>query len=237
MATEQPGGRSGDHPTAAGLRHFFGDRTALAETFAEHLGTTAVVRGLIGPREVPRLWTRHILNCAAVAPMLDEGVRLVDVGSGAGLPGVVLAIARPDIQVTLLEPLQRRVGWLTEVTEALELGNVQVLRARAEEAGELAMDVATARALAPLDRLTAWCLPLVRPGGTLLAIKGRSAAGELDAAASALAELGATDWSVREVGGEVLAEPTTVVRIRRGMGRPSSRTAATRQQRAAGRVR
>ena len=164
---------------AAAMEAYFGVRSPLAEAFAEHLGTTAVERGLLGPREVPRLWTRHILNCAAVAPLLPQRADVVDVGSGAGLPGIVLAIAREDVHVTLVEPLLRRVAWLEEVTSDLGLGNVAVLRGRAEELDGGWADVATARAVAPLAKLSAWCLPLVRSGGTMLAIKGRSAAEEL----------------------------------------------------------
>src|SRR5205085_5221194 len=138
-----------------------GDRVDLARAFAAHLADTGVSRGLLGPREVPRLWSRHVLNCAAVAPLVPAGAQLVDVGSGAGLPGVVLALARPDLHVTLVEPLLRRVTWLEEVTKDLDLGNVTVVRARAEDLPKEWADVATARAVAPLVKLSAWCLPLV----------------------------------------------------------------------------
>ena len=157
-----------------------------------------------------------MLNCAAVAPLLPPSAEVVDVGSGAGLPGLVLAIARPDVTLTLVEPLLRRVLWLEEVAEDLGLTNVSVVRARAEELGTGWADVATARAVAPLAKLSAWCLPLVRPGGVLLAIKGRSAGEELRETAAALPALGAVSWEVREVGGELLEEPTTVVEIRKG---------------------
>jgi 16S rRNA (guanine527-N7)-methyltransferase len=195
---------------------WFGSRSALAEAFAEHLRTSAVQRGLLGPREVPRLWSRHILNCAAVAPLLPSAAQVVDVGSGAGLPGLVLAIARGDLTVTLVEPLLRRVAWLEEVTSDLGLTNVSVLRARAEEVRTEWADVATARAVAPLAKLSAWCLPLVRPGGVMLAIKGRSAGEELEATQDALPSLGAVAWEVRELGADLLDEPTTVVEIRKG---------------------
>ena len=212
---------------------WFGPRSELAEAFAEHLRTSAVERGLLGPREVPRLWTRHVLNCAAVAPLLPSAADVVDVGSGAGLPGLVFAIARQDVTVTLVEPLLRRVAWLEEVASDLALTNVTVLRARAEELRTGWADVATARAVAPLAKLSAWCLPLVRPGGVLLAIKGRSAADELRATADELPALGAVGWEVREVGGDLLEEPTTVVEIRKGdaerTGRRSRRAGRPRR--------
>jgi 16S rRNA (guanine527-N7)-methyltransferase len=195
---------------------WFGPRSDLAEAFTEHLRTSALERGLLGPREVPRLWTRHVLNCAALAPLLPPAADVVDVGSGAGLPGLVLAIAREDVTVTLVEPLLRRVAWLEEVASDLALTNVTVVRARAEELRTGWADVATARAVAPLAKLSAWCLPLVRPGGVLLAIKGRTAADELRATADQLPALGAVGWEVREVGGDLLEEPTTVVEVRKG---------------------
>src|SRR3954449_533182 len=141
-------------PTAEGV---FASRTALAERYAELLATDGVVRGLIGPREAPRLWERHLLNCAVVAEMIPYGASVLDVGSGAGLPGIVLAVARPDLSVTLVEPLARRTTFLTEAVDTLGLGTtVTVVRARAEEAlrnGTPTADVVTARAVAPLDRL------------------------------------------------------------------------------------
>jgi 16S rRNA (guanine527-N7)-methyltransferase len=205
-----------DEPSAALLGPFFGDRVDLARAFAAHLAGTGVSRGLLGPREVPRLWSRHMLNCAAVAPLVPAGVHVVDVGSGAGLPGIVLALARPDLHVTLVEPLLRRVGWLEDVVADLELDRVSVVRARAEELSGYAFDVATARAVASLDRLAGWCLPLLREGGVLLALKGRSAAEELVQAEPALRRLGAVSWGVREVGNGVLDEPTTVVEVHKG---------------------
>lgn len=209
----------GDGAVAA----LFGERADLAARFVLHLSTTAVERGLIGPREVPRLWERHVLNCAAVGSLLADGERCVDVGSGAGLPGIALAIARPDLSVTLVEPLQRRVTWLEEVLGDLRLERVVVVRARAEDlhAGGVRYDVALARAVAPLERLASWCLPLVRPGGRLLAVKGRSAAEELAAASQALDALGARERRIVECGGGVLAEPTTVVVVEAGE-RPQS---------------
>ena len=198
------------------LEAFFGDRAPLAVAFAQHLATTAVSRGLLGPREVPRLWDRHIFNCAAISPLVPPGARVADVGSGAGLPGIVVAIARPDVSVALVDPLLRRVAWLEEGAADLGLAGVSVVRARAEELDADQADVATARAVAPLAKLTAWCLPLVRPGGLMLAIKGRSAGDELRETAPSLPSLGGTSWRVVEVGGDLLEEPTTVVEIRKG---------------------
>jgi 16S rRNA (guanine527-N7)-methyltransferase len=205
-----------DEPSEAVLRSFFGDRVGLARAFASHLADTGASRGLLGPREVPRLWSRHVLNCAAVAPLVPSGAQVVDVGSGAGLPGVVLALARPDLHVTLVEPLLRRVTWLEDVVDDLGLETVSVMRARAEELRGETFDVATARAVAALDRLAGWCLPLLREGGVLLALKGRSAAEELAQAEPALRRLGAVSWRVQEVGNELLDEPTTVVEVRKG---------------------
>jgi len=221
-----------EEPPAAVLQSFFGDRADLARAFAAHLAGTGVERGLLGPREVPRIWSRHVLNCAAVAPLLPHGAHVVDVGSGAGLPGIVLAVARPDLRVTLVEPLLRRVGWLEDVTADLGLPAVSVVRARAEELGGLGADVATARAVASLDRLSAWCFPLLRDGGVLLAVKGRSAAEELTQAEGALRSLGAVSWAVRELGGDVLDEPTTVVEVLKGSGAPSRRGGRTASRRA-----
>jgi 16S rRNA (guanine527-N7)-methyltransferase len=208
-------------PDAATLERFFGERAPVALAFAHHLGTSALVHGLIGPRELPRLWTRHILNCAAIGSLVPPSARVADVGSGAGLPGLVLAMARPDLEVTLVEPLLRRVAWLEEVTKELDLANVAVVRSRAEDLPTEWADVATARAVAPLAKLTAWCLPLVKPGGLMLAIKGRSAAEELREAAPLLPRLRAASWEVREVGADLLEEPTTVVEVRKAAERRS----------------
>src|SRR4051794_3351160 len=152
-------------PPLPAARSVFGDHLPLAEHYAQLLATDGVVRGLIGPREAPRLWDRHLLNCAVLSELIDTDAYVVDVGSGAGLPGIVLAIARPDLLVTLVEPLARRCDFLVEAVEALALEErVEVVRARAEEyTGPLA-DIVTARAVAPLDRLAGWCLPLARAG-------------------------------------------------------------------------
>ncbi|WP_225752576.1 16S rRNA (guanine(527)-N(7))-methyltransferase RsmG [Actinotalea sp. Marseille-Q4924] len=198
------------------MRLLLGDRLPLVERYARMLADQGVVRGLVGPREVPRLWERHLLNSAAVAPFLPDSGTVVDLGSGAGLPGVVLACLRPDLHVVLVEPMLRRCVWLEEVAGALELSEVEVRRGRAEElTGQLSGDVVTARAVAPLDRLAGWALPLCRVGGSLLALKGERAQDELDAARPVLAPLGGDD-------GEVLMAPTvpeipatSVVRVRK----------------------
>ncbi len=202
---------------SAAVRALFGDRSALAQRFTEELAGSAVERGLIGPREVPRLWERHVLNCAAIAEMVPIGSSVADVGSGAGLPGLVLAIARPDLRVTLIEPLQRRVIWLEEVIDLLGLRDaVTVVRARAEECVHRGFDVVTARAVASLEVLAGWCLPLVAEGGLMIAVKGQSAGAELESATSALGKLNAREWAVGQCGIGVLPVPTTVVWVRAG---------------------
>ncbi|KOX35205.1 16S rRNA methyltransferase [Saccharothrix sp. NRRL B-16348] len=196
----------------------FGDHYDKAVAFTALLTEHGVERGLIGPREADRLWERHILNSAVVAELLPQGSRVVDVGSGAGLPGIPLAIARPDLDLTLLEPMARRVAWLTECVEALGL-KVTVVRGRAEEGPVREQlsdsDVVTARAVAPLERLTRWCLPLLRPGGRLVALKGESAAEELERDAEAVRRAGGIRPRVITCGGEVLELPTTVVLVER----------------------
>jgi 16S rRNA (guanine527-N7)-methyltransferase len=175
------------------------------------------VRGLIGPGELPRLWSRHLVNSTVIADLIAPAADLIDVGSGAGLPGVPLAIARPDLSVTLVEPLLRRATWLEEVVTQLGLDRVTVVRARAEElAGRIDAAYVTARAVAPMDRLAGWCLPLVRPGGELLAMKGRSANDELATAIGTLRRLGAEDWTVRTLGGPDPVDSTSVIQVRVG---------------------
>lgn len=198
----------------------FGDRLELACRFAELLATDGVTRGLIGPREVSRLWERHLLNCAVVTDLLPPGARVVDVGSGAGLPGVVLAIRRPDLRVDLVEPLQRRVTFLHEAVQKLHLAAaIRVVRARAEDRTARAevgqSEWVTARAVAPLDRLVGWCLPLLQPGGHLLAVKGSSAVAEIAEHRSAIQRLGGRDVQVVRCGGDALTDQTVVVVLRR----------------------
>jgi len=156
--------------------------------YVDLLASDGVTRGLIGPREIPRLWDRHILNSAALDGLIPSGSRVIDVGSGAGLPGIPLAILRPDLEMTLLEPLLRRSTFLVEAVEALHLSSVRVIRGRAEDHTEQ-YDVVTSRALAPLGRLLGWCNPLRSPGGVILALKGQSAAEEITTATSTLAQL------------------------------------------------
>ena len=166
------------------------ERLPLAARYAELLATAGVERGLIGPREAPRLWDRHLLNCALLAQAIPPGATVADLGSGAGLPGVVLAIARPDLRITLVEPLERRTAFLHEVVAELDLGDVEVLRGRAEALhGVRRFDVVTSRALAPLDRLLTWSMPLVAPEGAMVAMKGRSLEDEIEAARATLRRL------------------------------------------------
>ena len=192
----------------------FGDRLPLAQRYVEHLATTGIERGLIGPREVPRLWVRHVLNCAAVQEYIAEGASVADVGSGAGLPGLCLAIARPDLAITLIEPLERRVIWLHEVVEDLGLENVKILRSRAEQAiGQVDADVVTARAVSALVGLVDITLPILRGTGELLALKGRSAREEIKKAKKKLNRFGARETEILTAGEGLLDEPTTVVRV------------------------
>jgi 16S rRNA (guanine527-N7)-methyltransferase len=192
----------------------FGSRLAMATEYAGWLTADGVTRGLLGPREVPRLWDRHLLNCAAVTELVAPGVSVCDVGSGAGLPGVVMAIRRPDLRVTLVEPLLRRTQFLTEVVEDLDLDNVEVVRGRAESLhGRRVFDVVTSRAVAPLDRLGAWSLPLVASGGALLAMKGQNAQAEVDEAASVMRTLGGARPEIVHIPVNGVSFPTTVVRV------------------------
>ena len=208
-----------DLAAPAAARMVFGDRLAVAERYVQHLATTGVEWGLLGPREVPRLWERHVLNCAVVAELLPEGSLFADVGSGAGLPGLAVAVARPDLQVVLIEPLLRRVEWLELVVSDLGLDHVQVRRSRAEDlVGELVVPVVTARAVAPLDRLARWGLPLLSPGGHLLAIKGRTAATEMEQTREGVRRAGGVSSDIVMVGQAVLDEGVTVVRVRVGDG-------------------
>lgn len=208
----------GPAPRAAEVL-FPGDRLDVARSYVDLLATDGVVRGLIGPREAPRLWGRHLVNCALMATALPAGARVADIGSGAGLPGLVLAIARPDISMTLVEPLLRRTTFLDEAVAGLGLANVTVRRDRADALhGSEIFDVVTARAVAPLERLLGWCMPLVSPTGELVAMKGSSVDEEVAAAAATLDRLGCGE-PVIEVYGEQLAkedasvEPIRVVRV------------------------
>ena len=192
----------------------FGDRLALAERYAELLATEGVERGLIGPRETERIWERHILNCAAVGELIPPGVRVADIGSGAGLPGIPLAIARPDLEITLIEPMLRRTTFLQDVIDGLCLQSVTVLRHRAEERIVLDhsdFDYATSRAVASLDKLSRWTIPLLKANGTMLALKGDRAQTEVVEHAALMASLGVADVKVMRCGVEYLDPPATVV--------------------------
>ena len=227
-------------PAPEQARAVFGDRFADAVRYAELLAEAGVQRGLIGPREVPRLWERHLLNCAVLSEVVPEGVTVCDVGSGAGLPGIPLALVREDLKITLLEPLLRRTNFLTEVVELLGLDHVTVVRGRAEEVmGKLpSVHVVTARAVAPLDRLATWGIPLLRPYGEMLALKGDTAEEELKSAATALSKLGAVETSILHVGEGVVDPPSTVVRVEVGESPGGVRFAAKKAKAArAGRAR
>jgi 16S rRNA (guanine527-N7)-methyltransferase len=202
-------------PAPAAAAVLFGDRLPLAERYADLLVTDGVVRGLIGPREAPRIWDRHLMNCAAIAELLPSETYVVDVGSGAGLPGIVLAVARPDVSVVLVEPLARRTAFLTDVVADLGLKTVEVLRARAEQlVGAIRpADVVTARALAPLDRLAAWCLPLAVVGGRVLALKGASAQAEVAEHRAEVERLGGGAPTIRVCGRGLIDPPAIVVEV------------------------
>ncbi|MDH6625131.1 16S rRNA (guanine527-N7)-methyltransferase [Streptomyces sp. LBL] len=217
-------------PAPEQAREVFGDRFADAVRYAELLAEAGVQRGLIGPREVPRLWERHLLNCAVLSEVVPEGVTVCDVGSGAGLPGIPLALVREDLKITLLEPLLRRTTFLTEVVELLGLDHVTVVRGRAEEVmGKVTpVHVVTARAVAPLDRLATWGIPLLRPYGEMLALKGDTAEEELKSSAAALSKLGAVQTSILHVGEGVVDPLSTVVRVEVGESPGGVRFAAKR---------
>lgn len=177
----------------------FGDRLPEAERYARLLATDGVERGLIGPREVERLWDRHLLNSASVSSEVPHAAHVLDVGSGAGLPGIPLALARPDLSVTLVEPLLRRATFLTEVCDALDRSGLDVLRARVEDLPQSSAEVIVARAVAPLGRLATWTLPRLVGGGRLVAMKGRTADEEVAEAEATLRRLGARSWEVRDL--------------------------------------
>lgn len=195
-------------------RVFSSDRLPLAERYADLLATEGVVRGLIGPREAPRLWDRHLLNCAVLADVMPPSATVCDIGSGAGLPGLVLAIRRPDLAVTLLEPLLRRTTFLEEVVAELSLGNVTVVRGRAEDhRGVATYDVVTSRAVAPLERLLGWSMPLVGPTGALVAMKGSSVEAEIEEARPALRKWRCAEPTVTVLGEGVVDVPTCALRV------------------------
>ncbi|MFJ2978775.1 16S rRNA (guanine(527)-N(7))-methyltransferase RsmG [Curtobacterium sp. NPDC087082] len=198
-------------PVAAAT--LFGDRLDLARSFTNELARRGEELGLIGPLELPRLWTRHILNSAVLAPLLEERGRVADVGSGAGLPGLVLAIARPDVHLTLIEPMERRVDWLTSEASRLGLDNVEVVRARAEDvADDIVVDQVTARAVSALSKLIPLTVPLVRSGGQLILMKGARVEDEMEKARKVILRKRLADVEVLELGVGVVEETTRVFR-------------------------
>jgi 16S rRNA (guanine527-N7)-methyltransferase len=198
-------------PEPAVAARLFGDRIELARSYTAELGRRGEELGLIGPLELSRLWSRHVLNSALLAPLLRPG-RVGDVGSGAGLPGLVVAIARPDVDLVLIEPMERRTQWLQEEVARLGLRNVEVLRGRAEDVGELRLDQVTARAVAALKTLIPLTAPLVRVGGELVLMKGARVADEVEAARKQIARARLRDVEVLELGDGVVPEVTRVFR-------------------------
>jgi 16S rRNA (guanine527-N7)-methyltransferase len=234
LNVNQAGGPSRAPSAPESARTVFGARLDQAEQYVQLLAGAGVERGLIGPHEVERLWDRHLLNSAAISELLDDGDRLIDLGSGAGLPGIPLAIVRPDLQVVLVEPLLRRSNFLAEAVELLQLP-VEVVRGRAEAPSVRARlggaDAVVSRAVAGLDKLTKWSLPLCRPGGRMLAVKGERAQQEVAEHRRVMISMGAADVRVVACGGSYLNPAATVVVVRRGVrgsrprsaGRASSR--------------
>ena len=197
-----------------GAATILGDALPVAESYARLLTGPGVVRGLIGPAEAGRIWSRHILNCAILADLVPDQCSLADLGSGAGLPGLVLAMLRPRARITLVEPMARRVAFLHECIGELDLTSVRVVRGRAEDlTGQLGADIVTARAVAPLARLAGWAAGLCRPGGLVLAVKGAGAAAEVSESRVPLRQLGARDVRLLRVGSDRVDPPVTVVRF------------------------
>jgi 16S rRNA (guanine527-N7)-methyltransferase len=217
-----------DAPNSAA--RVFGARLDLARKYADLLTGPGVERGLLGPREVERIWDRHILNCAAVAELIEPGANVVDVGSGAGLPGIPLAIARPDLVVTLVDPMLRRTDFLTEAVATLGL-TATVVRGRAEDSAVRAVvsgaDVVVSRAVADLEKLARWSLPLLRKGGRMLALKGERAEAEVAERGPAMVRLGARGVEVVRCGSGYLSPPATVVAAVRGDTVSSTQKAST----------
>lgn len=202
-------------PTAA--LTLAGDRIDVLRAFAADLAARGEELGLIGPLELPRLWTRHLLNSAVLAPLLKEGGSVADIGTGGGMPGLVLSIIRPDVEFFLIEPMERRCAWLNEQIESLGLTNVTVKRGRAEEYhGAFEVDQVTARAVTALSKLVPLTAPLLEDGGEMLFLKGASIHNEIDAAKKALKKYRVRDIAVEELGQDLLAESTRVFRARVG---------------------
>lgn len=190
----------------------FGDQIDQARSFAQTLANDSDELGLLGPRELDKLWSRHILNSAVVAELVRPGDKVADVGSGAGLPGIPMAIARPDAEFVLIEPMERRSSWMLEVVEDLGLKNVRILRSRAEDVSEKDFDIVTARAVAALDKLLKMCVPLLKPGGALIALKGSKAAEEIANSKKLEKKLGISSFEILVCGEKFLLEPTSVVK-------------------------
>ena len=190
----------------------FGPQIEKARAFAQKLANDSDDLGLLGPRELDKLWSRHILNSAVVTETVKAGDLVADVGSGAGLPGIPMAIALPEAHFVLIEPMERRSNWMLEVIEELGLTNVEVRRARAEEVLDLTFDIVTARAVAALDKLLRLTVHLLKPGGSLIALKGSKAAEEIEAAKRLQKKLGIASFEIQICGEKFLAEPTSVVK-------------------------
>lgn len=196
-------------PSAAA--EVFGDRLEVARAFTDDLIRRGEELGLIGPMELPRIWSRHIINCGVVAPLLRPGT-VGDIGSGAGLPGIVLAIARPDVEMVLIEPMERRITWLEEQKQLLSLDNVTVVRARAEEFPKGRLDQLTARAVSAFSKLIPMATPLLRHGGEMVLMKGASAAAEIEAAEKAIRKYRLSGVEVIELGADLGVDVTRVIR-------------------------
>jgi 16S rRNA (guanine527-N7)-methyltransferase len=197
----------------ASAARIFGSGIDKARAYAAALVRDGETLGLLGPREYPKIWTRHILNSAVVAELVSPGQTVGDVGSGAGLPGIPMAIAQPGAEFILIEPMERRSDWLKLQVQELGLSNVRVLRARAEEVGE-AFDVVTARAVKALPQLLQMCVPMTKHGGEIIALKGEKAQLEIDDSKRLVKKLGIQSFDIVFTGEQFLDEPTRVVRTK-----------------------
>ncbi|MEN9714268.1 MAG: hypothetical protein RLZZ164_932 [Actinomycetota bacterium] len=197
----------------AAAQAIFGANTDSARAYFQALVRDSDLLGLLGPREMPKLWSRHILNSAVVAELVPAGSSVADVGSGAGLPGIPMALAQPAAHFTLIEPMERRSDWLKQMVAELGLSNVEIIRARAEDVGQV-FDQVTARAVAALPKLLKMTVPLTRNGGEVIALKGSKAAEEIDESKKLAKKLGIADFEIVQVGTNFLPEPTSVVRTK-----------------------